>query len=387
MRGFPLRLTGLVVAAIACAAGLRAADRLPDRLDDAAFRVLVERASEPDGPFQSDNLVSNEDHYQSVIPAARQIVAPGRAYLGVGPEQNFSYIAAFRPTIAFIVDIRRQNTVQLLYYRALFERARDRADFLSRLFARVRPGGLTAATSVDDLLAAYAAAPADEGAHARYVREAIDLLVGRLGFALMPDDRAIVERIATVFRDFGAETNYNSRPGRSGTAGRTVPSFAALMTARAGDGRQWSFLATEEAYRTVRDLQVRNLVVPITGDFGGPRALRTVAQYLAEHDATVGVFYVSNVEQYLFPAADSRGNPNGGSTAFYASVAALPIDGSSVFIRSSNAGGRGGGAAAGRGFVGAAGRTSDLASIALTLQALAGGRIKAYNDLFAILAQ
>jgi hypothetical protein len=93
---------------------------------------------------------------------------------------------------------------------------------------------------------------------------------------------------------------------------------------------------------------------------------------------------VSNVEQYLFPAADSRGNPNGGAAAFYDSVAALPSDASSVFIRSSNAGGRGGGAAAGQGFVGAAGRASDLASIQLTLQALAEGRLRAYNDLFTI---
>jgi hypothetical protein len=109
-----------------------------------------------------------------------------------------------------------------------------------------------------------------------------------------------------------------------------------------------------------------------------------VADYVDRHQAAVRVFYVSNVEQYLFQGADSRGNANGGAATFYANVAALPRHPSGVFIRSSNAGGRGGGAAAGRGFVGAAGRSSDIASITETLRAFAEGRIGSYNDLFAV---
>src|SRR4030095_16498075 len=107
-------------------------------------------------------------------------------------------------------------------------------------------------------------------------------------------------------------------------------------------------------YRFVRDLQIHNLVVPVTGDFGGPKPIRAIGRYLKDHDATVSAFYTSNVEQYLFQGADTRGNLNGGGASFFANVAALPLDAASVFVRSSNAGGRG--TNLGRGFVGALGR-------------------------------
>ena len=42
-------------------------------------------------------------------------------YIGVGPEQNFSYIARLRPTIAFIVDIRLENRNLHLLHKAVIE--------------------------------------------------------------------------------------------------------------------------------------------------------------------------------------------------------------------------------------------------------------------------
>jgi len=79
----------------------------------------------------------------------------------------------------------------------------------------------------------------------------------------------------------------------------------------------------------VKDLQSRNLIVPIVGDFAGPKALRSVGAYLRQHGVVVRAFYTSNVEQYLFR---SEAAP----PAFYANVAALPIDKDSVFIRSAS---------------------------------------------------
>ena len=61
---------------------------------------------------------------------------PSGVYLGVGPEQNFTYIAAIRPRIAFITDIRRGNLHLHLMYKALFELSANRADFVARLFNR-----------------------------------------------------------------------------------------------------------------------------------------------------------------------------------------------------------------------------------------------------------
>src|SRR5207244_963063 len=115
---------------------LGAVESLPARLSDRDFWKLVEDVSEPNGSFRSDNLLSNELQFQDVIPELLRVSKPGRAYLGVGPEQNFTYIAALRPAIAFIVDVRRGNLDLQLLYKAVFELSADRAQFVSLLFSR-----------------------------------------------------------------------------------------------------------------------------------------------------------------------------------------------------------------------------------------------------------
>ena len=117
---------------------------IPSRLSDQEFWKVVTDFSEPNGYFRSDNLLSNEIWLQYVIPELLSVTKPGQVYMGVGPEQNFTYIAALKPTLAFIVDVRRGNLDLHLMYKALFELSSDRVDFVSRLFARKRPEGLTA---------------------------------------------------------------------------------------------------------------------------------------------------------------------------------------------------------------------------------------------------
>src|SRR4030081_3594742 len=123
-------------------------EALPQRLDDRTFWTLVTEFSEPSGFFRSDNLVSNEMVFQHVIPALQQTVAPVSAYVGVGPDQNFTYIAALKPRIAFIVDIRRQNLLLHLMYKALIEMSPTLEAFLSRLFSRPIPADATPYDSV-----------------------------------------------------------------------------------------------------------------------------------------------------------------------------------------------------------------------------------------------
>src|SRR5260370_4863013 len=109
---------------------------LPDKLTDQEFWGLVSDLSEAGGYFRSDNFVSNEGAFQEVIPRLQQSLKPRGVYLGVGPEQNFTYIVALQPGISFILDIRRQNMLEHLLYKALIEMSPDREEFLSRLFAR-----------------------------------------------------------------------------------------------------------------------------------------------------------------------------------------------------------------------------------------------------------
>src|SRR5689334_12672397 len=151
-----------------------AADSLPTALSDREFWELSSDFSEPNGFFRSDNLLSNEITFQYVIPELLSITKPGRVYLGVGPEQNFTYIAALKPAMAFIVDVRRGNLDLHLMYKALFELSKDRVDFASRLFARKRPEGLTAASSANDIFAALATAETNESLFAENLSAVVD---------------------------------------------------------------------------------------------------------------------------------------------------------------------------------------------------------------------
>src|SRR5215475_13179370 len=131
-----------------------AAETLPSELSDEEFWKLSSESSEPDGTFRSDNLLSNELYFQYVIPPLNETAKAGRVYMGVGPEQNFTYIAALKPKMVFIVDIRRGNLDLQLMYKALFELSKDRADFVSRLFSRKEPAGLSPQSTAEEIFAA-----------------------------------------------------------------------------------------------------------------------------------------------------------------------------------------------------------------------------------------
>jgi hypothetical protein len=103
------------------------------------------------------------------------------------------------------------------------------------------------------------------------------------------------------------------------------------MTATDEAGVFRSYLASEDAFLYLKDLETRNLVVPVVGDFGGPKAIRAIAAYLKTQGATVQAFYLSNVEQYLYQ--------DGKWETFCRNVATLPLDRASTFIRSTSGGG------------------------------------------------
>ena len=123
---------------------------------------------------------------------------------------------------------------------------------------------------------------------------------------------------------YGPGLEYWSTGGRGG--GRGAPTYWDLMVAEDGKGQHRSFLANDENFMVLKELHGKNLLVPVVGNFAGPKALRAVGRYLKEHEATVSAFYLSNVEQYL--------QREGTLYTFCANVAMLPLDASSTFIRS-----------------------------------------------------
>lgn len=305
----------------------RAQSTPAESLSDAEFWEFLSKRSEPDGYFLSENFVSNEMGFQEVIPALQRSLTPGAAYLGVGPEQNFTYIANLRPRLAIIFDIRRQNAMLHLMYKALFELSPTRAEFVSRLFSRPAVAALPAGLDVTMLFDSARSARRDSAAYLANRRAIFRQLTAQHGFPLSTEDSLSIEHVFGVFYAAGPDINYGYRPGVPGAMRATYPTFAMLQSAVNADSVRMAFLATEGHYAVVRDLQRRNLIVPVVADFGGPAGIRAVGDYLRQRRLTVGAFYVSNVEQYLF-------RPSGGWDRFYANVSALPLDSTSTFIRS-----------------------------------------------------
>jgi hypothetical protein len=348
--------------------GEAAADSLPKRLSDRAFWQMIVDFSEPGGAFGSDNLLSNETTYQEIIPELRKGSSGDGVYLGVGPDQNFTYITALRPRIAFVIDIRRQNMIEHLLYKALVEMSEDRADFLSRLLSRPRPAGIAKSSTPKVLFDAFNDVAASEPLFEKNLQEVEHRLVKRHGFPLTAEDRRGLRYISRAFFSEGLDLRYSFPRQQFGA--KWFPSYAELMEATDLTGLNHSYVANEQNFRALRDFERNNLLVPIVGDFGGDKAIRAVARYLTERGATVDCIYTSNVEQYLFQ--------NDAWQRYYSNVATLPLNENSRFIR----------AYFDKGFRFPPGIvTPDLHSVELLdpilslLSAFRAGQIHTYNDV------
>jgi len=318
-----------VIAFVAIGHGHATPADIPARLTDQEFWKLTEELSEPDGTFRSDNVLSNEMVFARLVPDFLAKVKPGGVYLGVGPEQNFTYLVAMKARLAFITDIRRDNLHLHLLYKAVFEMSADRAEFLARLFNKPRPTGLSKTTSVSDLMTAYWNVPtADEAAYSKNLEAIQRHLTTTRKFPMTPADLEGVARVYRAFHWYGLEMNYSASLLLTPLGGRSAATYADLMVQTGAAGEPLTYLGTEEKFAFIKDMQSKNLIVPVVGNFGGPKAIRAIGAYLKGRGATVSAFYVSTVEPYLKRA--------GTFEAFCASVATLPMDEASIFIRPGN---------------------------------------------------
>jgi hypothetical protein len=329
-RSYRIAFAAMLCVGVAVASresGAQSTRTLPDSLTDREFWNLFTTMSEESGTFPSENFVSNEKTYQFVIPALQRTLTPRGVYLGVGPEQNFTYIVNLKPRLAVILDIRRQNAMTHLMYKALFELSSSRAEFVSRLFSRPLSHALAESATADEIFAAVIAGPGKDSMFAATWTAMVQRLTVRHGFAMSADDLASMKHVFEVFFEAGPEISYAYHLGAPPSATPWLVTYAQLQSATNADGVNMAFLATEPNYRWLRSLETRNMVVPLVGDFAGPKAIRSVGEYLTQHGAVVTAFYVSNVEQYLFTGF-------GLEQRFYRSVQMLPIDSTSTFIRS-----------------------------------------------------
>ena len=262
-----------------------------------SFAGQVAALSEPGGYFDTDNLISNERSFLQVIPDLQRAGVRGGAYIGVGPDQNFSYIAHIRPAIAFIVDIRRDNLLLHLLFKALFAEAGTRVEYLALLLGRPVPRPLDAWREAEiGRLVSYIDGVPVERQSVDALRLRLDGLVTRFGVVLSAGDRATIDRFHRRFIDAGLGLRFQTtgRPPQS-----HYPTYRDLLLETDGGGQSRSFLAAEENFQFVKSLHARDRIVPVVGDLSGPKALEAIGRLLNERGERLSAFYTSNVEFYL----------------------------------------------------------------------------------------
>lgn len=292
-------------------------------ISDATFGQIVASLSEGGGAFPSENLVSNETSFLQVVPALEAPSLRGGGYVGVGPEQNFTYLAALQPEIAFVADIRRENLLLHLFYKVAFERSPTRLAFLSYLLSREAPAGVDEGAPVETIVGALGQKRPGPEQIAGRLRD-VEERAKQLDIKLSPADLKSLRHLVEAFATKGAELRYSME----GSA-RNYPSFGELVASRDDRSEASSFLGSEARYAAVRRLQRENRVVPLVADFAGERSFAAMGDEMRKRNLTLRVLYASNVEQYLIENA-----PRGARwAAWLKNVRALPRDEHSTFVR------------------------------------------------------
>jgi hypothetical protein len=291
--------------------------------DHKAFSALSSRLSEPGGYFDSDNLISNETSYQHVLGKLREMNVSNGIYIGVGPDQSFTYIAKIRPKMAIIIDIRRDNLLQHLLFKALFGRARNRVEYLCLFFGKPFPKTKGwEQRSIKEIVDYVDGAPADQKLFDKTSKD-VKQDIQKYGFTLSQSDFETIAKIHKAFFSAGLEIRYSSyhRPPRS-----IYPTYRDLLLERDLAGQQQNYFNSEEDFQFLKKLEDQDLIVPVIGDLSGTQALKAIGQYIAESKEKVSAFYVSNIEFYL--------QRQGTFDKFVENLKLLPIDERSVIIRS-----------------------------------------------------
>ena len=247
------------------------APAVPDRLSDREFWTLVTEMSEPNGQFRSDNLLSNE------------------IYLSVRPQRP-------RPADADEPRLsRRRPGAELHLYRR-----RQAEDGVHRRRAPRQPasashvqGDLRDVERPRRLRLPPVLAQAAGGAcrhrrrrttssmrstsrsrarrSSRRTSSGCSITSRRSGiFGLSQEDLAGIEYVYGNFSWHGPGLSYWSTGGVGG--GRNAPTYWDLMVADDGKGQMRSFLANDDNFKVMKDLHEKNLLVPVVGNFAGPKA-------------------------------------------------------------------------------------------------------------------
>lgn len=203
----------------------------------------------------------------------------GGAYVGIGSDQNFSYIAEARARWAWVMDYDPRVVKHHRRLRAL----------------------ILAADTPDQFVALFS--PDKE-------RQAADIIS-----AAYPDDPDLKQL----------------RWGYVATRDELFAYFTKQRQARGqGKGAEFGWLRTEQAYRYIRTLYQQGRLRAVAGDLLREGAMQSIAQAARDLGVPVRIYYTSNA-----PTAWGAQITD----AYRANVLALPFDEQSLVLRTTDGGG------------------------------------------------
>jgi hypothetical protein len=208
------------------------------------------------------------------------------------------------------------------------------------------------------LLEAYRTVPSVPALLDVHLPQVYDRLTRVHRFGLTRQDRDGIAKIYAAWCAGGPDMRGDF--GRNPSIPSWVPSFAEMLSQSDTSGKNQGFLGSEARYLTLRQYELDNLIVPVVGDFAGEKALKAIGDYLRSRKLTVGTFYTSNVEYYLF-----RGDA---WQRFFGNIASLPLDDDAMLVRTYFTNG-------------IEGMREYLAPITPMLESWRSGEIKNYEDV------
>src|SRR4030095_12996110 len=198
--------------------------------------------------------------------------------------------------------IRRQNLLEHLLYKALFDLSNSRSEFLGMLFSREVPK----VDSRAPLRVWLRAVGAGRSSEERF-RANLAAIRGRLlqtyGLKLSAQDLEKIEYVYSTLREEGLDLRFSSI-GRNNAG--NYPTFESLLLQTDRSGQPQGYLSTEELFQWMKRFEAENRLIPTVGDFAGSKAFKAVANFLQKNSLMISTFYTSNVEYYLFEKGQWR---------------------------------------------------------------------------------
>ncbi len=311
---------------------------------DALIREQLSLAP-PSTDYALDCFVSSEVGYNEVLARCQPVSAtPNGAYLGVGPDQNYTYIGALRPRLAVILDARLDNLLEHLVFKLAFSQARDPLDYLCLLFGRRRPAAPAAAADAKALVAQLHAQPLDEDQAASFSAFVLQAFRARWS-----QDSKALSRVKRLLGELvRRQLKVTSVSERCLANLDKIPDFEEVITATTPEGFNFHYLTDAERFGYVKALHGQDAIVPLLGNVVSPRGIAAARSVVEAAGLTLSAVYLSNLEEFLLQryiiAEDrivARPNPKGAFEGapgrswheLLDQLSALPCDDDAVLIR------------------------------------------------------